>query len=230
MIAAVLPWEVRWALAWEPRLQSLVTVTQPSQERISVAPLLHLRQLSMLVSPREDAGEAQHTLPCQASASALFPNNAGIAFLLRRRTSSRMWSTPCCKPTGPQGCRCWKATSWYSSHLAPRPRDTGMGGGSQPFYQGTLLAACLSEAKRATENKSWKLNYYANVPLRLHRTSGSCTCGLPICSGASLFHVRGPGGVLRLGGHSGGLMVLLCPPAGPLDAWATGQELLTLLG
>lgn len=111
----------------------------------------------MLVSPREDAGEAQHALPCQASASALFPNNAGIAFLLRRRTSSRMWSTPCCKPTGPQGCRCWKATSWYSSHLAPRPRDTGMGGGSQPFYQGTLLAACLSEAKRATENKSWKL-------------------------------------------------------------------------
>lgn len=123
---------------------------------------LHLRQLSMpcqLILPREDAGEAQHALPCQASAfSALFPNNPGIAFLLRRRTSSRMWSTPCCKPTGPQGCRCWKATSWYSSRLAPRPRDTGMGGGSQPFYQGTLLAACLSEAKRATENKSWKLN------------------------------------------------------------------------
>ena len=35
----------------------------------------------------------------------------GIAFLLRRRTSSRTWCTPCCKPTAPPACRCSRATS-----------------------------------------------------------------------------------------------------------------------
>lgn len=43
----------------------------------------------------------------------------GIAFLLKRRTSWRAWSTPCCKPTAPLGCRCWRATSWYV-YTSPR--------------------------------------------------------------------------------------------------------------
>lgn len=103
-------------------------------------------------------GSVEDGLPGRGSLStlsALIPNHPGIAFLLRRRTSSRTWCTPCCKPTAPPACRCSRATSWYGG------QDGGgdwacvrWRGQRSCFMNSPSLSTCPSEVKRTMKNQS----------------------------------------------------------------------------